>query len=115
MQPAIIYEDEDIIVCKKPAGVATQTRRIGQADMESLLKNYRASKGELPYIGVVHRLDQPVEGVMVFAKNKEAAADLSRQIKTKENKIYRGSRTNGDFWRRKKQTSQNNTPKGVGR
>lgn len=38
MQPAIIYEDEDIIVCKKPAGVATQTRRIGQADMESLLK-----------------------------------------------------------------------------
>ena len=36
MQPAIIYEDEDIIVCKKPAGVATQTRRIGQADMESL-------------------------------------------------------------------------------
>ena len=71
MQPAIIYEDEDIIVCKKPAGVATQTRRIGQADMESLLKNYRASKGELPYIGVVHRLDQPVEGVMVFAKNKE--------------------------------------------
>ena len=45
MQPAIIYEDEDIIVCKKPAGVATQTRRIGQADMESLLKNYRASKG----------------------------------------------------------------------
>ena len=82
MQPAIIYEDEDIIVCKKPAGVATQTRRIGQADMESLLKNYRASKGELPYIGVVHRLDQPVEGIMVFAKNKEAAADLSRQIKT---------------------------------
>ena len=74
MQPAIIYEDEDIIVCKKPAGVATQTRRIGQADMESLLKNYRASKGELPYIGVVHRLDQPVEGIMVFAKNKEAAA-----------------------------------------
>lgn len=73
MQPAIIYEDEDIIVCKKPAGVATQTRRIGQADMESLLKNYRASKGELPYIGVVHRLDQPVEGIMVFAKNKRSS------------------------------------------
>ena len=80
MQPAIIYEDEDIIVCKKPAGVATQTRRIGQADMESLLKNYRASKGELPYIGVVHRLDQPVEGVMVFGKTKEATAELNRQM-----------------------------------
>ena len=95
MQPAIIYEDEDIIVCKKPAGVATQTRRIGQADMESLLKNYRASKGELPYIGVVHRLDQPVEGVMVFAKNKEAAADLSRQIKTKLADKYYYAMTDG--------------------
>jgi 23S rRNA pseudouridine1911/1915/1917 synthase len=71
MQPAIIYEDEDIIVCKKPAGVATQTRRIGQADMESLLKNYRASKGELPYIGVVHRLDQPVKALWCLQKIKK--------------------------------------------
>ena len=79
----ILYEDEEIIVCEKPAGVATQTKRLGQADMESLLKNYRAGKGEQPYIGVVHRLDQPVRGVMVFAKTKEAAADLSRQVQTK--------------------------------
>lgn len=80
MTPPILYEDDEIIVCRKPAGVATQTKRFGQADMESLLKNYRAGKGEPPYIGVVHRLDQPVEGVMVFAKTKEAAAKLSRQI-----------------------------------
>ena len=66
----ILYEDEEVIVCEKPAGVAAQTRRLGQADMESLLKNYRAGKGEQPYIGVVHRLDQPVRGVMVFAKTK---------------------------------------------
>ena len=79
----ILYEDEALLVCKKPAGVATQTKRLGQKDMESLLKNYRASKGEVPYIGVVHRLDQPVSGVMVFAKTKEAASDLSRQVKTK--------------------------------
>ena len=78
----ILYEDEEVIVCEKPAGVAAQTRRLGQADMESLLKNYRAGKGEQPYIGVVHRLDQPVRGVMVFAKTKEAAADLSRQLQT---------------------------------
>lgn len=76
----IIYEDSDIIVCHKPAGIATQTKRLGQQDMEHLLKNYRAKKGETPYIGVVHRLDQPVEGVMVFAKNQKAAASLSRQI-----------------------------------
>ena len=79
----ILYEDEEVIVCEKPAGVAAQTRRLGQADMESVLKNYRAAKGEPPYIGVVHRLDQPVRGVMVFAKTKEAAADLSRQVQTK--------------------------------
>lgn len=76
----IIYEDSDIILCYKPAGVATQTKRLGQQDMESLLKNYRAKKGETPYIGVVHRLDQPVEGIMVFAKNQKAAANLSKQV-----------------------------------
>lgn len=80
MNLEIIHEDNDIILCRKPAGVATQTRRLGQQDMESLLKNYRAKKGETPYIGVVHRLDQPVEGIMVFAKNQKAAAGLSKQI-----------------------------------
>lgn len=76
----IIYEDNDMILVHKPAGVATQTKRLGQQDMESLLKNYRAKKGEPPYIGVVHRLDQPVEGIMVFAKNQKAAANLSKQV-----------------------------------
>ena len=76
----ILYEDEEVIVCEKPAGVAAQTKRLGQADMESLLKNYRAGKGEQPYIGVVHRLDQPVEGLLVLAKTKQAAAGLSKQL-----------------------------------
>lgn len=76
----ILFEDNDILVCRKPAGLATQTKRLGQQDMESLLKNYRAKKGEPPYIGIVHRLDQPVEGVMVFAKNQKAAAHLSKQV-----------------------------------
>ena len=80
MEIEIIFEDKDILVCRKPAGVATQTKRLGQQDMESLLKNYRAKKGEPPYIGIVHRLDQPVEGVMVFAKNQKAAANLSKQV-----------------------------------
>ena len=43
-KPDIIYEDNDIIVCYKPAGIATQTRRIGQQDMESFIRNYRAAK-----------------------------------------------------------------------
>ena len=80
-KPDIIYEDNDIIVCYKPAGIATQTRRIGQQDMESFIRNYRAAKNEPPYVGIVHRLDQPVEGVMVFAKNQKAAASFEQADK----------------------------------
>ena len=83
-QPEIIYEDEAVIVCRKEAGVAVQTARAGQADMVSLLKNYRAKKKEEPYIGLIHRLDQPVEGVMVFAKTKKAAAKLSAQVSSRD-------------------------------
>lgn len=91
----ILYEDEAIIVCVKEAGVATQTKKIGQKDMESMLRTYRMQKGEPSYIGVVHRLDQPVSGVMVFAKTKEAAADLSRQISTKAADKYYYAVTDG--------------------
>lgn len=79
----IIYEDQAIIVCYKPAGIATETKRIGQQDMVSLLKNYRVKKKEEPYVGMVHRLDQPVEGLLVFGKTKTATADLSKQVQTR--------------------------------
>lgn len=79
----ILYEDNDVIVCHKPAGIATQTARVGQADMVSEISNYlktiHPEWKSPPYVGVVHRLDQPVEGILVFARNKTAAADLSRQ------------------------------------
>ena len=82
MQLEIIYEDKDILVCFKPAGVATQTARISEQDMVSLLKNYLAKQtgSKSSYVGVIHRLDQPVSGLLVFAKNQKAAASLSRQI-----------------------------------
>lgn len=76
----VLFEDQAIIVCRKPAGIATQSARMGQQDMVSLIQNDRAKKGEEPYVGLIHRLDQPVEGVMVFAKNKQAAAALSKQV-----------------------------------
>lgn len=76
MKTKIIYEDKDLLVCHKPAGLAVESAGIGQMDMVSELKNYLKS----PYLGVVHRLDQPVEGLLVFAKHKAAAADLSRQL-----------------------------------
>lgn len=80
----IIAEDKHIIVVYKPAGIATQTARTGQQDMVSELKNYLAKKPEWkgkgePYLGIVHRLDQPVSGILVFARTKQAAARLSRQ------------------------------------
>lgn len=83
MKIQILYEDDDIIVCVKPAGVPTQPDRTNDEDMESYLKNYLYEKYELeeePYIAVLHRLDRPVGGVMVFAKNQKAAARLSDQI-----------------------------------
>ncbi len=75
----ILYEDNDIIVCYKPAGIATQTARVGQRDMVSEVANYLSGNGS-PYVGCIHRLDQPVEGILVFARNRKAAAELGRQI-----------------------------------
>lgn len=85
IQDCILFEDKEILVCHKPAGIAVQNARLGAADMESSLKNYLALKnpGKMPYLGIVHRLDQPVEGVLVFAKTPKAASGLNRQITAK--------------------------------
>lgn len=89
IEETILYEDKDIIVCQKPPGYPVQNKRIGSMDMESALKNYLVRKGERPYLAVIHRLDQPVQGVLVFAKNKESANELSRQIQQgKMEKVY---------------------------
>lgn len=82
MRTEIIYEDAAIVIARKPAGLATQTAKVGQQDMVSELKNYLAAgqRGKVPYLGVIHRLDQPVEGLLVFAKEKSAAAALTKQL-----------------------------------
>ena len=82
MQTQIVYEDEAVLVIRKPAGLATESAGIGQKDVVSELKNYVAKKnpGKMPYLGVVHRLDQPVEGLLVFAKTKKAAQNLTTQL-----------------------------------
>lgn len=72
----VVFEDKEIIVVYKPAGLATQTAKIGQPDLVSEIKNYSHAS----YLGVVHRLDQPVEGLLVFGKTKEAAAALTKQL-----------------------------------
>lgn len=83
MNPDILYEDSDILVCIKPAGIPTQTSRIGVPDLVSILKNYlyrSSDKNRQPYLAVIHRLDQPVEGLLVFAKTPSAARSLNRQL-----------------------------------
>ncbi len=142
MLTEIVYEDKEVLVVRKPAGLATQTARVGQQDVVSELKNYlRHSAGSFvsddisggcgkpcsggkaygcgkpgsdgkaygcgkpgsggkaygcgkpggngkthgsgkaePYLGVIHRLDQPVEGLLVFAKNRAVACCLTEQL-----------------------------------
>ena len=77
MKAEIVYEDKDILVCHKPAGLATQTGKVGQKDLVSELKNYLGGNS---YLGLIHRLDQPVEGLLVFAKTAYAAKELNRQL-----------------------------------
>lgn len=71
----IIYEDQEVLVCRKHAGIAVQNARVGQMDLESILRNYLQGG----YLGIVQRLDQPVEGILVFGKTPKAAAALNRQ------------------------------------
>jgi len=85
MSLQIIDENKDYIVVYKPAGLATQTARLSEKDLISEVSNYFHSKGENVSVSVINRLDQPVEGIVLLAKNEKAAAALSRQLS--ENKI----------------------------
>lgn len=83
MKIDILYEDADILVCVKPYGMPVQGDKSRDTDMLTYLKNHifeREKMEEEPYLAMVHRLDRPVGGVMVFAKNRSAAANLSDQV-----------------------------------
>ena len=89
----ILYEDNHLIVAVKPAGVLSQSDGSGAPDMLTILKAYIKDMYNKPgevYLGLVHRLDRPVSGVMVFARTSKAASRLSEQIRTRKvDKIYR--------------------------
>lgn len=79
----ILFEDNQIIVVKKPQNVPSQADSSGDKDMLSLVKEYIKEKYNKPgnvFVGLVHRLDRPTGGVMVFAKTSKAASRLSAQI-----------------------------------
>lgn len=73
MDPEIVLEDADLLIAYKPAGLATQSARLSQPDLFRILKKHT------PYVALIGRLDQPVEGLVLAAKNRETAAALSAQ------------------------------------
>ena len=82
----VIYEDNHIIVVEKPVNVPSQGDKTGDIDMLTIIKEYIKEKYNKPgnvYLGLIHRLDRPVGGVMVFAKTSKAAARLSEQVREK--------------------------------
>ncbi|MCC8161638.1 MAG: RluA family pseudouridine synthase [Lachnospiraceae bacterium] len=88
----VVFEDEDLYVIRKAAGLACQSARPTQPDLMSLLKNECLERGEQePYLALINRLDQPVEGLLLVAKNARAAASLSAQAQehTRMEKEYR--------------------------
>ena len=88
----IIYEDNHIIVVEKKPNIPSQSDKTEDIDMLTVIKEYIKEKYNKPgnvYLGLVHRLDRPVGGVMVFAKTSKAASRLSEQIRNKEfSKMY---------------------------
>lgn len=82
----IIYEDNHLIVVEKIPNIPSQADKTGDMDMLTLVKEYVKDKYHKPgnvYLGLVHRLDRPVGGVMVFAKTSKAAGRLSEQVRNK--------------------------------
>ena len=82
----VLYEDNQIIVVEKNANIPTQSDKTGDKDMLTIVKEYIKVKYNKPgnvYLGLVHRLDRPVGGVMVFARTSKAASRLSEQVRNK--------------------------------
>ena len=86
MKLKVIYEDNHIIVVEKIPNVPTQEDSTGDISMMTMVKDYIKEKYNKPgnvYLGLVHRLDRPVGGVIVFAKTSKAASRLSNQVREK--------------------------------
>ena len=82
----VIYEDNQIIVVEKPENIPSQEDKTGDIDMLTIVKKYIKEKYNKPgevYVGLIHRLDRPVGGVMVFARTSKAASRLSEQVRNK--------------------------------
>ncbi len=82
----IIYEDNHLLVVEKPVNVPVQKDDSNDLDFLTMLKEYIKKRNNKPgnvYLGLVHRLDRPVGGVMVFAKTSKCASRLSEQVRNR--------------------------------
>ena len=88
----IIYEDNHLLVVEKPVNIPVQEDNSKDLDFLNILKNYIKKRDNKPgnvYIGLIHRLDRPVGGIMVFAKTSKCASRLSKQVQNHDfKKIY---------------------------
>ena len=90
----VLYEDQELLVAVKPAGMESQAARRFEPDMVSAIRNHlvmnkSCTPGQAPYVGVIHRLDKPVGGIMVYGKTPRASAALSASLQAGEiNKRY---------------------------
>lgn len=87
----VLYEDNHVIVVTKPINVLSQADSTGDIDMLSIIKDYLKDKYHKPgnvYLGLVHRLDRVVGGVMVFAKTSKGASRLSEAIRLNKLEKY---------------------------
>lgn len=86
----VLYEDNHLLIVEKPVNIAVQEDASKDMDLLNMLKNYIKEKYNKPgdvYLGLVHRLDRPVGGVMVFARTSKAASRLSNELR--KHQIYR--------------------------
>lgn len=87
----VLYEDNHVIVIEKPVNIPVQADVSGDTDLQTMIKDYIAEKYNKPgnvFLGIVHRLDRPVGGIMVFARTSKAASRLSETIRKHEMSKY---------------------------
>jgi 23S rRNA pseudouridine1911/1915/1917 synthase len=88
----VLYEDEHLIALYKPPGILSQSDQTGDMDLLTFTRKHLLTSppgGGKPYLGLVHRLDRPAAGVMLFGKNSGISAKLSEQFRLRETeKIY---------------------------
>src|SRR6476660_476194 len=93
MEPIVLFEDNHCLAVAKPAALLTQGVPAGLPTLEAWAKDYlrvRYTKPGNVYLGVPHRLDRPVSGVVLFARNSKAAARLAEQFQRRQvTKVYR--------------------------